>query len=620
MIRKFVFTLVVCSGLLFAGAYYFKQQHPEMTRYVLGESDPEITLNDQALVTDDMVALGHVNHRILGKLDAQTLASSLEQIHHHGNGALKAVFPYLNVSDHQITYWTFSAYLSEETPLRSMAIAHGDFNTQILQRALQADYSLYSRYLGDVALYDLDLGDEVCDEGVTWSIYLSSDQVIVAESTLMDRLLSQIIARQHAGIALKDWSEFSRSKLMSFWLRRNEHLSKNSESSNVLTSFADEYVPGVDGLFLGVSFDILRQKGSFELQGNAKGERFASFAVAKWKSSLNRKKEALAVKLPNLYPFLSSIPMRSEQDRLNAQVDIEAEELFTLPGMFQEFADYYTLEAGFQDLGLLTSSSHRLEEKIDESPMPYFANITHKNLLPYDSIRMGEADVINGPFGLRVEKVSSDEEGALSLSFAVSGLARNIGNQGARAYFSVDELTDSAGNNLLSPSQCVKYKSLNAQSDHALNVMQSIALKAKSRYEHISVLKTHVVLNLPEKVKRQRVSLPKQYPHSFRINDSAVLTLHGLNGSRLSFSVSGRVIDLLEIRGLNAAGDILSQESFQQKASYSKPGVVDLAIGQVVFHGAPEGLELVIGEGEQLGRYSLILDAGDLKEKEIKDL
>ena len=623
MIRKLILTLVVLGGFGAIGGYYLKQQYPEVTRYVLGEAHPAMLLNDQSLVTDDMVMLSHIDQNVLGVFAPQAQSSALEQIQRYGNDGLRAVLPHLGTANQQINFWTFSTYVAQGAlAFRTMSIAHGRFDVQALERSLSTDYELYARYIDDIALFDLDLGDQACDEKL-WSVYLSTEQTIVASPELMDRMLPQIIGRQHAGVPLQEWDEFTRSKLASVWIKRPSGLSHEQQTD--LNDLVNVYAPGVESLFLGVGFNIVEQQGVFSLQGKAKGERYASFAMAKWKSSLSQNKDRLQLKLPELYPFLSSVLVKSEKENIVGHLAIDQNDVTKLPNKFPEFVGYIAKQhAEVRQKGHSSFSSAFHIEEAEDKARAYFANVTHNKLSTYDETRLGGVDVSNGPFGLRIDKVRLNETGHLQLSLSVGGEVLNIGDQGARVFFSLLELTDNSASNLLPSPHCEKitHKTLaspfEVQKGNLIHAVQTIELGLRAAERDLKTLKGKVALNLPESVKRQRITLPKKYPHDLKINEETVLTLRKLDGKQLHYTVAGRVIDLLEVRGLNANNEILPQEKVQQEAVYSKQGVIDRMIGQRVYRDKPAKLELVIGEGELLKDYPLTLNFAELKKEHNK--
>ncbi len=633
MVRKAIGAVILLGVLLLAGVVYLKTQFPNLSALLLGESRQSIFEFDESLITSDMLMLAHLDQAMLRELDSEAASLALQNLSTYLSRPAKALLFGLQESKGDVDSWTFSAYLGEGNTLVSMAIMRGVFDAEALLRALKQSYTFQTRRLDKFTVHDLLAleTDGACEEQRTMSLYMTSEYAIVADSVLMDRMLPLMTRGLHSGEVQQDWRLFSEDKLASLWLQRAERL---EEIQNVddpllaqLLAVADSYMPSFSNLYLGVGVDVIAGKGLFSLQAKSKNDKFASFSIAKWQAYTAQQAGHLEHQLPHSYELLAAMPLNNEQAVVRGALAFERALFSVLPTMFVELIDFLLLNSAPNTWpGDLTPESTDVSDSqgIDTSPRRYFRDFGHENLAPYNVERYGAADAVSGPFGLRLARVFWDEKNeVVSLSFSVSGQVSNLGDQAVRANLSMVSMTDAQGEHLMAVKQCAasvqgQYRASfrGGESDDVVATLV-VPLRENHGLDDVKHIKAKVELSLPSQVKRQRVALPRRFPHTVRIAEGSLLTLHDVNGRHISYSVSGQATTLLELRALNRDGDILKRRDYHQNYRYDSMGVIESSYTYSIFQGEVEGLEFVVAKEQLTKAYLFDLDLAQLRAKAV---
>ncbi len=633
MVRKVIGAVILLGVLLLAGVVYLKTQFPNLSGLLLGESRQSIFEFDESLITSDMLMLAHLDQAMLRELDSEAAGLALQNLSTYLGRPAKALLSGLQESKGDVDSWTFSAYLGEGNALVSMAIMRGAFDVEALLRTLKQRYALQARKLDKFTVYNLHPleADGACEEQRMMSLYTTSGYTVVADSALMDRMLPLMTRGLHSGEVQQDWRLFSQDKLASLWLQRTEHLGKIQQADDPLLTrvraVADNYMPSFTSLYLGVGVDVVAGKGLFSLQAQSKSDKFASFSIAKWRAYMAQKTEQLKRQLPRSYELLTSMLLHHDQAVVRGTLNFERTLFPSLSTVFVELIDF-----AFSNAASNKWSSDVVSERddtkyiqdVDTSPRRYFTDFKPENLEAYSVKRYGAADVVSGPFGLRLARVFWDERNeTVSLSLDVSGQVSNLGDQTVRASLSVVSVTDVQGEHLMAVEHCA----VKPQRQHSIPFERGendsigaslvVALREGYGFNDVRRVKAKVELSLPSQVKRQRVALPGRFPHTVRIAEGSLLTLHGVNGRHVSYSVSGQATALLELRALNRNGDILKREDYHQTYRYDPSGLIVGSDAYGVFRGKIEGLEFVVAKAQLREVYLLDLDLTQLRAKVV---
>ena len=623
MIRKFAVVIVLLGLLLLGGAFYLKSQFPSLSGLLLDEPKQEIFSFDQSLIASDMLMLAHFDQTMLDEISSQAVALSLQQLQAYAGVPFRALSTSLLATQQHADSWTFSAYLGADNAPTSLVVMRGDFDSSALLKSLETDYKLYTRMLGEIAVYDLERLDERgCELHGGLSLYVGPGYVIAADVLLMDRMLPLIVSGFHGGEVLQDWRLFSSNKLTSIWINRPAMLKESKLTRGALLdrliTTADAYASNFTHVFLGIGVDVFEREGIFSLQGKSENERFAAFSVAKWQAYMTQKSESLRLKLPSVYALLEPMLITNEQAVVAGQRNFESTLFSSLPLTIVELTEFIFATSEPNQLRLNTRTNDidkEYEQVLDIVPRRYFTGFKHANLKVYNVDLLGVADGVSGPFGLRVASASLDEDsGQVAVTFDVSGRVDNLGDQAVRVRFFLGALTDKNGNNVMQEPHC------NAEArrgvpfvvddNDRVRATQTVLLKQGVRFEDLKHVKAQVEVNLPQQVKRQHMDLPSRFPNKIDLSGDIILTLHAVEGGYLSYSVSGQVADLLEVRALNQAGDILKRKTLQQEYQYGATANIDRSEAYGIFLGKIEGLELVVASGDLKQGYTFDIALG----------
>ena len=621
MIRTLALGVFFIGLILVGGSFYFATQYPRVTSLMLNESDHQLTEDDQVLVTSDMLLLAHIDQRLLNEVSPE-LASTLGD--YWGNAKIidsEAISGLLPGIDQLVDGVTFSLYQAEKS-VEAMAILHGRFDSASLLQVIESSYQPSARSIEGKTVYDIvsKVGQE-CGLANPWTLYLEDGRAYIGDTELINRMLPLLFTAQHAGMSLQEWQSFSRNKAVSVWVKQPTVTIPSEYASSRFSDFINiqkRYLSEFANTFIGLGYEPWSRETAFVFQGEAKNDKFASFALAKWKAYMNQKSQALSQDFPLLYELVTAMPVATKQAMAIGESTFVVDALPQLATAFNNAENFLLSNA---DIDQVAMDSAILEEIIAVSPKRYFANYKAVGLSPYREEKYGRAHAVSGPMGILLEYARLDsQDEALSLGIKAIGQVANLGELTGRARFMLTGIIDRVGNNVAKSELCNKkgnhgYLAMHANADNVLTVEHGAQLGDNVQLQDLKYVNAKVEIDLPAKVKRQRMALPDGYPATVALSEDAQLTLLGLQGSYLRYEVAGQVKDLLEIRALNKQKKVLQHSAFLQKAFYSEEGDIDRLVAYNEFHGEPAGFEIVVAEGSERESYDLSINLSKLAVK-----
>ena len=545
----------------------------------LSSPPPEyVNEGENALAMKDVVILGHVNNErvrhLLGNatldpksLDLPVLSTDVFDELYNGESNFKD----------SVGHFIFSANAGEK-PATSIML-YGDFewsktqssidNFFIIETLSNDSYKLTKREDNSVFMCPDELAKQVKQE---LYLYFSEQWIVM---TTDNKRLGLIVNRLHdkssSDIELSSWRQYRDTKTLSAGVIVPKDTSKTSNgmSAHIMNKIMSENEE-VSALFFGVDINILSQTISIDSQIDANTVWVDEKYLSANKLIIESKLDASKIS-ETLASFFNNINIENDNDSLIATLTLSEADIPKLSDVWSELV--IKVFSGFSSNANLQSTPQKIST---ESLMTSQWNYNNNNeFIALPGYKEGEFDAkpsfVNGPLAVSVNSVNVNEELNLT-ELSIEGFMNIPNVEGwwhqskANLTLKIHSVNDDAGNNLLRDERCVKdlgFRDGNHVESSGFSttnlkayIDKTLRLSQGSKFSDITNIKGTVSFSAP--VNIDIIDLPLQKEASFERHGFRFF-INEFDRQSVSYEVSGSQKHLLEVQGLNAKAEALSQ-------------------------------------------------------------
>ena len=485
--------------------------------------------------------------------------------------------------------------------------------------------------------------EETCKPSSPELMIIENHRLIMGDPEAVAWFL-QRLDKPKAEKNITQWRDYRKGKLFAVAVLAPKDLENISQNgmARMFTHNAKEQMASVTGIYGGAT--ITWEPDGIDLEillqtANSKWNREQRQKFLEWKKKVTGKIDPAFKSVKNLMNHLS---LQATDQQLLLQAKINAGLVKNIGNVFQEALDWFASSI---------SSSISIsggKKKIDEQIIPskdvnqYKDSLQSKDLDPFDATANPSESFITttGPFGIRVKGISlnPDQTGNIDLHLEiVSSPVSNIeinpfakAGEGTGAWVRVTHVRDVRGRELLLDEPCgkdrnSKYVSLRKGfrnvdvkrvkktpaiqkllqgkprwSNLTLNVLQGtkiVHLRRGILLSDIASIEGEIQLQLPADIVKKRVQTP--FKNKVIETGGVRIKLKEAKDNAISFTASGEVRHLLEIRALNGSGNYLRGAGSSSSSLFLGQGVNK----DKQFRGQPKTVEFVLARETEKEAY-----------------
>ena len=523
------------------------------------------------LAQRNLVAFGFIDNQQLqpllagSELEAPLLASQ--------SPAFNALYQgQVNMREH-VQHLMFAATL-DETPANYF-LAYGQFDRAAILQALATEFEIETlanqqikliRQVAAPAKIDPCLAEQpVAPKPKVSYLQVDANWLLISENSVALASLSQQLTGEfnQPAAANTDWQQFAQGKIAAFTLIKPEHLSQSlTGMSRFMASSLQAQHQAAQAVYLGAAINPLQRALDVSLMIKA-NEQWVGENQPLLTAKLADMQLASSDYSPTLSEFFALFQVQQQQDELHVALRLQQSMLASLPQMAGEFTS--SLFGG----QFSNDDSDIVAEQIDESPWDFAQNALLAKLAPYQPNSFsGLPAVIKGPFAFHFEQAGfNDDQQTMELDFKMAMTVPEIEgfwlDSQAELGLTINRIEDAQGNDLLRDERCAEgYFVKNHEQATGFNssnqtayISKSVRLQPEVDFNDIAFVDAALSFKVPSLVQRFELAPQK----------GAKLSAHGVsivieqaNQQSVSYRLQGETQNVIEVRGLNAQGQVLS--------------------------------------------------------------
>jgi hypothetical protein len=544
-------------------------------------SPPPASVNEaeNAIATQNVILLAHVNNQRINSIMNYTGSDpkSLD-LPALNNNILSELYFGINQLNENAEQVIFSVNGGESISYNALINGHFDWKT--LQATLNKHFHIKA-FEGTtitgknfhLVRRDIDDGPFVCpDEKAKiekQEFYLTVTNewlMLSSEQAQLSIMNERLLSKKTAEVDLTNWRTYRDNHLASISLLVPEH------SAKMATGFTAHMIKKAvsanqefKSVYFGVDINLLKRNLSLNSQINANVTwvENALIATQEYLQTLQKNIDSTS---PTLAKLLGNFSIEKQQASLITQLLLNEQDIGELQNVFKE-----VMSSVFSSM-MVQSKNERAqeEESIIEPTWDYRKNDKWMNLQDFKiTDTSGIPPIVNGPLALLIESVELNKElNLVEISVKTSINKPKIdgwwSNSKANFTLSIDSVNNAAGKNLLRDERCVKdlsYKTANhkpetgyGSTNDIAHITKRVRLAPNSTLKDVENISGEMAFSIPTAVEYIDLNLAKKASYEkhgvrFYINDFAQQSV--------TYQISGKTDNILEIRGLNAKGQIL---------------------------------------------------------------
>ncbi|NRB77098.1 MAG: hypothetical protein HRU38_00280 [Saccharospirillaceae bacterium] len=569
-------------------------------------SPPPASVNEaeNAIATQNVILLAHVNNQRINSIMNYTgIDPKSLDLPALNNNILSELYFGINQLNENAEQVVFSVNGGESISYN--ALINGHFNWKTLQlklnkhfhiKALEGttitgkNFHLLRRYIDDGSFVCPDEKAKI--EKQEFYLTVTNEWLILSsEQAQLSIINERLLSKKTAEVDLTNWRTFRDNHLASISLLVPEHSAKMATG---ITAFIIKEVVSENQEFKSVYFggDINLLKRNLRLNSqinaNVSWVENALIATQEYLQTLQKNIDSTS---PTLAKLLGNFSIEKQQSSLITQLMLNEQDIGELPNVFKE-----VMSSVFSSMfGLNKNEKAQEEESIMESTWDYSKNEKWMNLQDFKITDTSDISrIVNGPLALHMESVKLNKELNL-IEIRVHSSINEPKTDGSwsdsKANFtlSIDSVNNAAGENLLRDERCVKDFSFGTANHQPATGYDSsfdigytdkrVRLTPNSTFKDVANISGEMAFSIPTAVEYIDLDLAKEASYEkhgvrFYINDFAQQSV--------TYQVSGKTDNILEIRGLNAKGQILNTNftrgSGDKKTLYLKGDVAKIQL------------------------------------------
>lgn len=596
---------IVVVGLL-AGAWYLRSVlQPEAL-----DEKANAVLN--ALVSDELYGVGHVNvanlQAIESLLGSEIDATSIPGISEGFWGGLQSAN--IQILEQVEHIWVGTFHNGKKADV--VWVITGEFDTKSVQAWLNSRFIVDQET--DAGLLFSWLNETTCKKMPSRLAVIEKHQIIIGDPAHVALFQARFAASSDAVIDLAQWRAQSESQLASFAVFVPKKLGASfSGMEGLMLNGVGKMASPASGLYFGLSPTVLPIGVDLSVEVISSDAAFVSEAYGKISAGLDKAKVSALIEWPELTALYERISLSEEAHSLRVAISIDntfKQQLGDLVSSFMSSAFSLPVEVSAE--GVLPI------EKIDENA-PLFTNTEVLSFADY----VEEYDKVStsvGPFGLRIDKLTVDENDSLLIELAVK--AKGLVNLSSRldvVSLQIKDVLDKQNSSLLSVPTCGPDE--NRKSTHLDTISnteyidgESVASFMISGAKKIQLPAGTKVLDVGRIHGVIDYKIPQQIEHVILKAPLAgqIVELHGLklrflksNQGKLHYEASGNTDALLYMYAKNEKGLPLAS----QGASWSDDKVSGKKVVNRDYHGEITSVDIVLVAKSKTLSYEFTLNS-----------
>lgn len=557
-----------------------------------------------ALADEDMVALLHLDvdravalqSRIMGAPDPDAMiAPGAEDVFSNlaraGIGFRKQVDDILMAlySDAGETYWA--------------VVMLGSVPVSAVHAVIDQQFDIERRD-GDT-IYFTWLDQATCLPSELHAINVTDSHMVISSADRLAAINTKIDSSANAGVAgMDDWMARVDDQLLTLGVFLPESVGDFADGlAGMMLASAGEAASPAETLLLGVAPTLAPPGAVVRASVVSDDPAFLDMAHTAASGWLAMSKMGAQADSPELLPLYDRITVAREGRAFEAGVQLDTD----IGAEFEMLGG--ALFGGMFGGGSssMMGSTGPIEDQVEESPLQ-FANATPADLQPFSAF--GDAffkpQWQQGPFAMLVSRINVSDAGDLTVELKTEGRGLpNLGERSQLVRLQVTDVVADDGRSLLPPNECGPVRNT-AWTDSAMvsqgtrfvnnevayyptaSIVKELNLGDASAAD-VAAIRGNIEFQLPAEVRSVRVdSLADGIVES---SDVRVKFKEG-SPSSLSFEISGDARRVLDVRALNASGQVLESGSSMSSSTMfggGKSVTID-------YYGTVAAAEVVLGE------------------------
>lgn len=570
-------------------------------------STPSTSVNtaENAIATKDLIAIAHINNKRINSImemvgsDPQSLDLPIFDDNvfselYYGENKLKENIEQVVMS------------INGQQDVSHNLLLQGKFEWKTIQTVFDKYFYVELISANNYKLTQRQNDDDafVCPDErakkVKQPYYLYANKQWLVISTKQQQLsltTERLLSQQQADVDLTNWRDYRNQYLASMTLFSPENAPKMATGfTSMMVKKAVKANQEISAVYVGVDLNLLKRGINLNSQINADAQ-WATKAQNIAQQHITALQKEVENVSPTLAQLLNNFSIAAEQQSLVSHLTLKEQDIAKLDDVFVELIGS-VFSAARGDAEVVIE-----DESIEESLWDYRLNDKLSTLGKFEANNFfGTPSLIDGPLAILLSKVQINEKSNL-LELSVQGALNMPKVDGwwsdSKASFTlkVDSVTDKQGKEMMRDERCIKdlgYFAANhkvetfLQSSNELGtVSKTIRLKANSQFKEVANITGVLSFTIPTNVQTVDVKLKKG--ESYQQNGVRFF-LNNVTQQSISYQLSGEKEKLLEVRGLNAKGEVL-KESYSstiagKKTTRYKGDVVNLQLLIATKHSA----------------------------------
>jgi len=543
--------------------YYVSVEHPQA-----------LLTTEDALATDELVALGSVSIEHAVRLEAAFMGTP-DTSGAAAQGLLTDT-PFARLQSagidprRDLRHMVVALYLGAgEEPGYALAVL-GNFDKTRVLASLKDEYEVGPAPNGQAGVWQIRKQDiDSCEWSRPWNLFVSGGLIIAADPERMPAMLARFGERATAQRRLEHWREFRDDQLgsLAFFVPENAPSTGNRFIQQPVNQ-AHDALDAFNEVYFGMGVSPLPFRAQLELMMASEDAQAASTVAAGWQAALDASKQRWGEQMPTVARLHDSLEVSDDSGALHVTASVDKAWLQDAANIPQEFMSML-----FSGFGMSMSSPNGAaapQERIDENPDRFLAEIAADSLPAYqpDPPFVPEADTTSGPFGIQLSAVELSDQDDAGLELTLTATHRgipNLGDGGQRVQLYVESVSDAQGNELMREEICGKERNTlpaDVDQSHFNNSRQgekTVRLKAGTSQADIHRIRGRVELLLP--LKTESVQLASLDQEQSVDRDGVRVVVERSSSDTLSYKIYGDSRRVLALRGLNSAAQPLAGTS-----------------------------------------------------------
>lgn len=576
--KKFIASVTALCLLLGGGGYWVHE------RYIAIKVPASVVNAENALATSNAILLGHMNFSRILELQSSFLGIQPEQEIKIANN--NSMFSRLYHSDldiqHSLDQALLGLYVDERQQSWSSLVLFGLFPVaQVRQFILQHFAAEETEIEGVELLIFNDQDEETCRMTELHAISINEDRIVISSPKQIISLIKRLEQQTKAAQDLNQWRHFREQHLVSATLFAPQKLVLATQGlAQQFLKKIKSNLDSIDATFFGATTQIFPPALVMSAQLMSRQEAWASQAAQASRAAVSAKQrpgvssEALSALLA-----VTNISQHSAQFNVHVHADetVRHKLLMVVEELATQLFSYTvaTEQASTDQHEVVDDEAQVYEQQYSVAQLPRFDRFKNPAFLP---------DWIDGPFGLRLEKVKLIDNGILQLYLKGEGRdIKNVSDKHNNAALKVTDVIDGQGQSLLREESCGRSRNDAAayfdsvQNDYyevdgqqypykALRAVKTARLRENKTLEDIAVIKGQIEMSLPAELETIVVPAPLAGKQLAREG----LSLKFIpSGSRaVAYTSEGNNDMILDVRALNQ-----HKQYLRQSRGYSAPAL-----------------------------------------------